>query len=756
MTQDSDGELTPNPHNPIQQAVDAVQGQAIAQMVGGVAVGQLTVYLSQQPTETTTETITPAVRLGENPYQGLKAFRETDGDRFFGRGTQIYDLWQKFQHLHDDRATVRILPIYGPSGSGKSSLARAGLIPTLGTHLLPGRDRARVVVLTPGNHPLEALATVLARIATQDPTPVAKTREFREELMKANPLNEFDGLRRIASVFPDINFSPLIVLVDQFEEIYTLCPEVEERHAFVENLLCAASDPSQHVSAILTMRSDFLGATQQHPRLNKLFSSQGFLVPIMQPEELAVAITEPAKRAGYELDKATVQLLLEETQGQDGALPLLQFALTQIWEGLRQGVKPADTLEQIGGVGGALASEAKRLYEGLTIDRQRIARSIFLAVIQLNDDNKATRRRAPISELIASEEEASLVREVIDRFSRPGVWILVTSSNEQHVEMVEVAHEALIHNWKELQEWLKEHWQALRQKRKIEQAAQEWKEKKKSKDYLLQGRSLRDAREFMQAQTNRSETSLSNLAVEFLKAGARKQKSDIFKTIGIFFLFPLVGTIIITPEIYNIIQVSQIDRAKKIIYEDNCNPNPNTRYAIEYLLKKGYNLDISGMKLCQENLPNINLSDTDISKSDLREINLGGAKLQRSFLIEVRLQNAKLMDADLSRAILRNAKLQGTQLQVSILRDTIFKDANLQNANLEGADLSGADFSGANLSSTILSDASLANTDFRYSEGLSIEQLKQAKTLCGAKIPQEILKSSQEIRKLNYSCTNKE
>ena len=123
MAQGSDGELTPNPHNPIRQAVDAVQGQAIAQMVGGFAVGQLTVYLSQQPKETTTKMSTPTLKLGENPYQGLKAFRETDGDRFFGRTTQTYDLWERFQRLHDDRNTVRILPIYGPSGSGKSSLA---------------------------------------------------------------------------------------------------------------------------------------------------------------------------------------------------------------------------------------------------------------------------------------------------------------------------------------------------------------------------------------------------------------------------------------------------------------------------------------------------------------------------------------------------------------------------------------------------------------------------------------------------------
>lgn len=514
---DSESAFTPAPTNKITQDINETQGQIIAQMMGGLAIGQLKLYLYQAQTPPKArETDTDSVELGQNPYQGLKAFREMDGDRFFGRDTQIKELWERFQQLHGDRTTIRVLPIYGPSGSGKSSLARAGLIPALGKQPLPGQDQGRVVVITPGNDPLEALATVLARIATQDTTPVAKTREFKNELLQLNTQQEFDGLRRIANAFPDITDSSLIVLVDQFEELYTLCNDEQVRSAFVENLLCAASDSSQRVSVIITMRSDFLGKTQQHPRLNQLFSSQGFLVPIMQPEELAIAITEPAKRARYELDRAVVELLINETQGQEGALPLLQFALTQIWEGLRKDVKPVDTLKQIGGVGGALANEAKRLYHSLTPEQQTIARSTFLALIQLNDDHKATRRRAPFSELITSKQDEPLVRKVIERFARPGVWILMTFSNEQQVEMVEVAHETLIRNWEELQGWLDKHWVDVLKKRKIEQAATEWQDHSKSKDYLLQRRVLRDAREFLQATINSKEVNLSTLATEFI------------------------------------------------------------------------------------------------------------------------------------------------------------------------------------------------------------------------------------------------
>src|SRR5262249_11572733 len=143
---------------------------------------------------------------------------------------------------------LRLLPILGPSGCGKSSLARAGLLPGLARQPLPGLQQIRVAVLTPGTHPLEALAGVLARIATDDPTPVAKTQEFAEELRKPSLLREYDGLRRIAQALPDIAASPLIVLIDQFEELYTLCADAEARDVFVANLLHAAADRAAYVS----------------------------------------------------------------------------------------------------------------------------------------------------------------------------------------------------------------------------------------------------------------------------------------------------------------------------------------------------------------------------------------------------------------------------------------------------------------------------------------------------------------------------
>jgi len=472
---------TPNPSDSptLQQNIEGDRHQIIAQMLGGTVLnvtggGQITIYQSQIDRPPPTPEAKPS-DIGANPYKGLLAFQETDGDRFFGRETQIQQLWEKFRKLHQRADAVRVLPIYGPSGSGKSSLARAGLIPELAQQPLPGRARARVAVLVPGTHPLEALATVLARVATHDPTPVAKTREFAAELAQPNPTGTYDGLRRIADVLPQIALSPLIVLVDQFEEVYTLCTDVTERDRFVENLLCAAAERSQRVSVILTLRSDFLGETQKHPALNALFAEQGFLVRSMNVTELREAIAQPAQQAGHPLDPATIDLLIKDTDRREGALPLLQFALTRIWEGLAAGQSPAATLTAIGGVGGALAGEAQRIYDLLSAEEQAIARRLFLGLVQLGEGTQDTRRRASLDSLMSHRDPPDQVKRVIQLFSAPGAR-LITLSADGTTETAEVTHEALFEHWQQLQKWLEGGRSDIRFQRRLEEAARYWAE----------------------------------------------------------------------------------------------------------------------------------------------------------------------------------------------------------------------------------------------------------------------------------------
>ena len=467
----------------IKQETRGDRNQTIGQVLGGMVVyvsgGQAIINAGPDATSEANNASKP--ELGPNPYKGLLAFQETDGDRFFGRDTQIKQLWQKFCDLPEAESGVRLLPIYGPSGSGKSSLARAGLIPELARRPIPGKARARVAVLVPGTRPVEALATVLARIATNDPSPVAKTQEFREALLRVTAADgadgqeedQYDGLRRIADALPDIAISPLIVLVDQLEEIYTLCKDAAERTTFVRNLICAASDRSNRVSVIVTMRSDFLGETQKYPELNRLFSMQGFLAPVMNKAELREAISKPAELAGYSLDDKTIDRLVYQTVDREGALPLLQFALSQLWEGIEKGISPAVTLKELGGVGGALAKKAERVYLGLQPARQVIARRIFSGLVEL-EGTRDTRRRVAVERLVLKKDEPATVRQVLNKFTHPAMRLITCAATEDGIETAEVTHEALFDHWVRLQQWLEESRSDLRFQRRLEVAAADW------------------------------------------------------------------------------------------------------------------------------------------------------------------------------------------------------------------------------------------------------------------------------------------
>ena len=417
--------------------------------------------------------------IAPNPYVGLAAFREEDARRFFGREEQTKSLLARFRLLHKipsgQEPPLRLLAIHGPSGSGKSSLTRAGLIPELARRPLPGLDKARVASLVPGSHPLEALAAVLARVALNDPAPVAKTREFLGELRRKSEDGKQDGLRRIADALPRIHTARLIVFIDQFEEIYGLCENQEERDIFLANILEAASDRSGHVSVLLTLRSDFLHETQQHPRLNTAISEHGFMVPIMTEAQLRRAICQPAREADHPLEEPLVDLLISQVRGRIGALPLLQFALTRLWNGLSEGISPSETLDRIGGVGGALAGEAQRIYEGLSVDDRAIARRAFLDMVQLGEGTLDTRRRVPIADIVAFGIDSKRVRNVLGSFSQPEARLITLSGTDDGTEAAEVTHEALIEHWTLLRDWLSENRGDIRFQRTLNGAARRWK-----------------------------------------------------------------------------------------------------------------------------------------------------------------------------------------------------------------------------------------------------------------------------------------
>ncbi|AMW30505.1 pentapeptide repeat-containing protein [Arthrospira platensis] len=714
-------------HTPLEDDTNITGGfnQRTWEVNGNVIQGSsVTVYLSPSAYTIPTEKETKPTPLGDNPYRGLDVFREEHSMYFFGREKQIDRLWEKFRDLNEDESACRFLPIYGTSGSGKSSLTRSGLIPELDKKPLFAYQKAKIAVLFPTTHPLESLATVLARIVTNDPSPVEKTAEFERVLKNRSDRGEYEGLRRIANQIPNIHDSLLVVVVDQFEEIFTLCKDPEEREAFINNLLCAAKDADRQTSVIVTMRSDFLRETQQYPGLDGLFSTNGFLVPSMQPEELEMAIAKPAELAGHSLEPAIIKLLIEQTQGREGALPLLQFALQRIWEGLEDGREPAETLEKIGGVGGALAGEVQRLYESLSPEDQSLARRIFLALVNLDESDKTTRRRAPVSELISNKQEEPAIKSIIRRFSARGVRFLSTSQDPQQGETLEVTHEALIHNWDKLQGWLSERREQLHQKQKFERYAEEWRSQNKSPDYLLQGRILRKAQEFN--KTAAQEVALSELATEFIKASQTEKWRKRFKSLGVLALVPTVMIavyLIFDEQIKNMLENMRVDIHTEILLaQRNCEPTPQLKDLLEHQRENG-RTNWERIHLCGKALNGINFEGAQLSRANFRDARLNGANLRGAKLFGADFEEAWLISADLSDAILL------------------------------GSNLTGADLDGAILRGTRLQQVNLTNVDLTNTKNLTKEQIESA-ILCQTKLPNHIVESSPDLE--NRDCEDAE
>lgn len=500
-----------------------------------IVSGNGNVIVIQQTTEQRRESLTSdtTVSIGPNPYKGLAAFNENDAEHYFGREEQVKRLYERFQNLVEQSgradAMPRFLPILGPSGCGKSSLARAGLIPELARNPLPGKESLRVAVMVPGSRPLEALAGLLLKAATDDPLPVEKTEEFERMLKKSTDAAEYEGLRRITDLMPGIREMPLVVLVDQFEEVYSLCKDLEQRQAFIGTLFQAASDPTGHVSVVITLRNDFWGETQRHQKLNQIIGSDWSLnVPAMKEDELRRAIAEPAKQAGHPLDDATIDQLVKDAEGREGALPLLQVALTRIWEELGKGKNPAQTYREIGHIGGAIANEAQKVYGQLDQTEQNIARRLFLGLIQVGENNVGiARKRITLKELITKGDTPENFYAIVEKFSsthnNPGPRLITLSGKGEGTEKyLEITHEALFKYWGEFAEWIEKYGGLLYQKQFIVSEAKNWSDHGRSKDYLLQGGRLLDAKGFL--DNHPQEIPLSEIAEDFTLNSIREKR----------------------------------------------------------------------------------------------------------------------------------------------------------------------------------------------------------------------------------------
>jgi WD40 repeat protein len=442
---------------------------------------------------------------GANPYRGLSAFREEDERLFFGRDVYAAKLLDAAQHR-------RFVAVLGASGSGKSSLVYAGLLPKLrrqgGWQIAPFR---------PLTAPWFELAAALIplRDPDSDATDHAEQIDKLTAKFAANAVSVATTLKQIARNTAD---SRILLVIDQFEELYA--PENAPVCAsFIRGVLDALTDTSIPVTLVITLRSDFLGQTHSTPELSHLIADHSLIVPAMNADELRSAIAEPARQAGQPLSADVVDLLIEQTKEREGALPLLEFALMRIWEGCLRGIEPTDTLKQIGGVGGALAGVAQTLYDDLNERDQQIARRAFLAMIRLGEGTRDTRRNVGLNEIVGHQDDPEQIYAVLRHFAHPNARLITLDA-----DAAEITHESLFEHWDALKNWLDAGRDDLRFHRRLADAAQHWDTSKRPDGLLWRPPDL----ELLQQYHQRNQQDMTALQVTFFQQSTQKEKQMRF------------------------------------------------------------------------------------------------------------------------------------------------------------------------------------------------------------------------------------
>lgn len=415
------------------------------------------------------------------PYQGLQAFGKEQARFFFGREKVVQQLMEKL-------GKANFVPIIGASGSGKSSVVRAGLIPQL------EKNGWRIFEpILPGDEPLAELKTALIELFGG-----------RTEGRELYSLIETEGLHPVIEQLSDSE--RLLLVIDQFEEVFTLCPKEEERRQFIELLTQVAKIPDSRLAIVTTMRADFLEPCLSYESLTKLIQNEAVYMPPLLGAELEEAIATPAKLQGYSFADGLLGEILHDVGQEKECLPLLQFALTELWEkrDYPRGSAKSDrekhqlSIEQyrvLGGVKGALNRHADKLYtykdflkespqQERSPQEQEWIKRIFLKLVRTGEGIKDTRQRQLKAKLLAMGSNS--IGVILDELIQ-GRLLVTGQENRQEEAWVDLAHEALMDGWEQFVIWRQEKRELQRLIDRVENALKEWQEKSQDDSYLLSG-----------------------------------------------------------------------------------------------------------------------------------------------------------------------------------------------------------------------------------------------------------------------------
>jgi WD40 repeat protein/DNA-binding SARP family transcriptional activator len=404
-----------------------------------------------------------------NPYKGLQAFTADDADDFFGRAGAVAELVERVDGAGPGSLTLLV----GPSGSGKSSVVGAGVVPALRGGAAPGSDAWVYARMYPGSHPVEELEVALLRSVPDPPGSLGTLLRSDET-----------GLRRaLRLLLPDDG--TLLLVIDQFEELWSLAGQGERRR-FLDMVAAALDDERAGLRVLATLRADFYGYPLADQAIAERIRSGTLPLTPMTADELEDAVAEPARGVGVAVDPGLVAAVVADLKENPGALPLLQYSLTEAFDRRSTDALTGDDYQAVGGLRGALGGRAAQISADLTADQRAAARQVMLRLVNPGEGGTDVRRRVSVREIHDLDLDRRLVDEVLDAFGRTR---LLTFDHDPvtGAPTVEVAHEALLSEWRDLAEWIDTARGDIITHRRLSADAAQWEESGGQRDYLPAG-----------------------------------------------------------------------------------------------------------------------------------------------------------------------------------------------------------------------------------------------------------------------------
>ena len=466
-----------------------------------------------------------------SPYKSLKRFDVEDEAYFFGRDELV-------SQLEDLLKTRNLVLVAGPSGSGKSSLVRAKLVP-----LFLNSDKRHDFIFTPSDNPFKSLHDALIGQNKSGPD---KNYFFGPDQVKFVLDNERNVFQRVAQEIKEKD-TEWLIFIDQFEELFTRCNNQKQRTNFIDSLTQIAKEKGSSLKIVLAMRADFMGELSHFPSFWKSVQSQFQLVTEMAEDELLMAIMKPAALHGVKLETGLAKEIVDDVLGQPGALPLMQYTLDRLWKHEVEKDQLADRLLNtanylaLGKVRGALQQHVEKVFDRLDKAGKGATKQIFLALVSIQKQDGVSLAVSKSATRATLEQDNPVVRKTVDILISENLLVSngsdLTNPAQQNATLpkaqnatIDVTHEILLSSWKRLKDWIKESGDILEIKNELEDNMQKWFQAKKVNEELLKPSAVEKILELRSADAFRLRSRpLSNEENDYINASDAYHKKELIR-----------------------------------------------------------------------------------------------------------------------------------------------------------------------------------------------------------------------------------